>query len=89
MQNLGVKNAKFRCKKCKNLGVKNAKFRCKKCKIFGIYKISVKKCQKILVYKQYPLLVIMLGDSNAGKTSIVQRYTRDEFTNTEPTIDIR
>ena len=30
----------------------------------------------------------MLGDSNIGKTSIVHRYTRDEFTNHEPTIDI-
>ena len=32
--------------------------------------------------------VIMLGDSNAGKTSIINRYTRDQFTTTEPTIDI-
>ncbi|CAG5083018.1 Oidioi.mRNA.OKI2018_I69.PAR.g10258.t1.cds [Oikopleura dioica] len=32
--------------------------------------------------------VIMLGDSNAGKTSIINRYTRDQFTMTEPTIDI-
>ena len=30
----------------------------------------------------------MLGDSNAGKTSIINRYTRDQFTMTEPTIDI-
>ena len=33
-------------------------------------------------------IVIMLGDSNTGKTSIVHRYTRDEFLNHEPTIDI-
>lgn len=32
--------------------------------------------------------VIMLGDSSTGKTSIVHRYTRDEFVSHEPTIDI-
>lgn len=30
----------------------------------------------------------MLGDSSTGKTSIVHRYTRDEFVSHEPTIDI-